>query len=168
MTKGDDFRTLVQQSAEEIEIDFSIRSELADSELRALPHRQHLPRDEIRVVIHRCNNDLVTACDIRYSPRAGDEVQPFSRATREDETVGITNAKKLRSPNARLVIELGCPHRKRVRPAMRIRVCRLVEIAQRVENDSGLLRRRGRVEVVEARIVRQQRKIRANLQIRGK
>src|SRR3982074_3295662 len=99
MTKGDDLRTLVEQPAQEIEIDFSVRGELADSELRALSHREHLPRDEIRVMIHGRHDDLVTALDVRHSPRAGDEIQAFRGAAREDETVGIPDAEKSRDPD---------------------------------------------------------------------
>ena len=101
-------------------------------------------------------------------PRTGDEIQPFRGAACEDEAVGIANAEKLGDPQTRLVVALGRPHGKRVRAAMWVCVRRIVEISQRIEHDLWLLRCRCRIEVVQARIVDEQRKIRPKPQVRMK
>src|SRR6267378_143388 len=70
------------------------------------------------------------------------------------------HAKELRDPNAGLVIALGRSHRKRVRTAVRICVCRLVEITQCIEDQLWLLRCCSGVEVVQTRVVQEKGKIR--------
>ena len=68
MIERDDLRPLVEHCAQEVEIDLPVRSQLADSELRALSHGEHLPGDEIRVVIQCGDDDLVATRYVRESP----------------------------------------------------------------------------------------------------
>src|ERR1700694_2899714 len=64
----DDLRALIEQSAQKLQIDPAVRRELADSELRALFPGEHLPGDEVRVMIERSHDYLITGGDIRLAP----------------------------------------------------------------------------------------------------
>src|SRR4030088_3520108 len=139
MIECDDFRALVEQSAQKLKIDPAIGSQLANPEFRALLRGKHLPRDEVRVMIEGSHDYLVTARDVRLSPRSGDEIQSFRGAARKNEAVRIARAKETRDSYSRIVIALGRPYGERVCSAMGIRVRRLVEILQRVENRLRLL-----------------------------
>src|SRR5437773_6404095 len=110
--EGDDSRSLVEQPAQEIEIDLPVWSQLANSELCALSQRQYLPRDEVRVVIERSHDDLVAARHVRVAPRSGDQIQSLGRAPGEDQAIGVSNPEKLCDADAGLVITLGCPYRE--------------------------------------------------------
>src|SRR6266480_3832213 len=96
VTQRYDPGTLVEQITQEIEVDLPVGRKLAQSEPGAFPHCEDLPRDEIRVVIHRRRDDLVTRRDVCHSPRASDQIQAFRGPAREDETIRIAYAEKFR------------------------------------------------------------------------
>src|SRR5439155_216108 len=84
-------------------------------------------------------------------------------STSEDQTVGIPNAEELRDSRARLVVAFSRSHRERVRAAMRVGVCGLVKVSQRIKDHLRLLRCSGRVEVVKTRVIGEEWKIGAEI-----
>jgi len=115
------------------------------------------------MMVHRGHDDLVTTRDVLEPPRPGYQIQSFCGTSREDEAVGVADAEESGDALARLGVALRRANRQRIRAAMRIRVRRFIKITERVQNDAGLLRRRGRIEVVEPRIVGEQREVGAEV-----
>src|SRR4029079_8400558 len=140
MAECDDARAVGHQRAKTIQIDSSVRRQLADEELRATLDGELLPGDEIGVMLERGDNDLVVASDIRSSPRRCNEVDGLGGAAREDQAIAVGDSEEFRDSVSRALIAIGCCNRQRIRAAMGICVARLVELAYCIENDLRLLR----------------------------
>ena len=64
-------------------------------ELEDLGHTKiFVPGDEVRVMLHPRDDDVVARADVRLAPRARDEVDRLRRAAREDERVRIRPAEQ--------------------------------------------------------------------------
>ena len=70
----DDTRAAGKNRPHAIQIDPAIICQLADPELRSLFQRELLPRDEVRVMLERRDDDLVSGLDVGPSPRRGNDV----------------------------------------------------------------------------------------------
>src|SRR2546423_6731017 len=100
MAEGDDLRAIVEELAQKIEIDSLIGRQLADAEPRTLSCSEHLPRDEVRVMIERRHHDLIASVNVRRAPRSGDEIQPLGGTPGEDQAVGVAHAEEFGETNA--------------------------------------------------------------------
>ncbi len=108
---------------------------------------QHLPGDQVGVVLHHGQDDQVPGTQLRPSPGRGDQVDRFGGVAREDELGRIGRADEGgNTPPGRLV-GLGGLFRQPVDAAMDVGVLVLVEVGHRLEHGPRLLGRGGRIEV---------------------
>jgi hypothetical protein len=73
VTERNDTGASVQQRLKFIEVDSAVFGELADAEIRAALDRELLPRDEVRVMLERRDDYLVSGADVVTSPCRSDE-----------------------------------------------------------------------------------------------
>ena len=73
MGDGDKARTFAKQGAVSIHIDLTYGRQGDDTQMRPATLAHHLPRHDIRVVLHRADDDLIAS---------GDEASPAEDATR--------------------------------------------------------------------------------------
>ena len=88
MGDGDKARTLTEQGAIGIHIDLTYGRQGDDTQMRPATLAHHLPRHDIRVVLHRTDDDLVASRDEGFASGRCDEVDGLRSATGEDKTFG--------------------------------------------------------------------------------
>src|SRR5215207_265687 len=125
-----------------------------------------LPRDEIRVMLELRHDDDIATPQVVEAPRVGDEVDALGRASREDHLALARRVQERRNLRARALVAGSGVLGELVDAAVDVRVRGLVEGADRVEDLTGLLCRRGGVEVRErlpVDLVLEDREVRAQL-----
>ena len=85
---GDKARTLTEQGAVGIHIDLTYGRQGDDTQMRPTALAHHLPRHDIRVVLHRADDDLVASRDEGFASRRCDEIDGLRSAAGEDKTFG--------------------------------------------------------------------------------
>ena len=98
------------------------------------PLGQLLPRHEIRVVLHRGEQDFVAGSHVGVAPTAGHRVDAGRRAGREDDFAGVLGADERPDLLAGLFVLLGAPLAERVDAAVDVGVVVLVDAAQHVDH----------------------------------
>ena len=116
---------------------------------RALLGRQPLPRDQVRVVLHLREEDLVALAHVRASPRVRDEVDRLGRVAREDDALRRWSVDELRDLRSRFLVRRRRLFAEAVDGAMDVRVVVLVVVDELVDHLPRLLRSRRVVEVNE-------------------
>ena len=85
---SDKARTLAKQGAVGIHIDLTCGRQGDDTQMRPATLAHHLPRHDIRVVLHRADDDLVTSRDEGFASGRCDEIDGLRSATGEDKPFG--------------------------------------------------------------------------------
>ena len=98
-----------------------------------------LPRDQVGVVLHDGDDDLVARLQHRGCKALGDQVERFARVAGEDDFVGLGSADEVGDLLADLGDGVGGLDRQRVQATQGVGVHALVEIALGVEHASGAL-----------------------------
>ena len=111
------------------------------------PLRQQLPGDNIAVVLHLGEQNLIAGLQVRGRPGLGHEVDAFGCAAREDDFVRRSSMDELSGAlpcglegRSRAVAEL-------VDTAMHVRIVVLVVMAQSIQHAEGLLTRSRIVQI---------------------
>ena len=107
---------------------------------------QLLPGHEVRVVLHRGDEDFVAGLHVRVAPTAGDQVDAGGRAGREDDLAGVLGADEVADLLAGLFVLLGAALAERVDAAVDVGVVALVDAAEDVDHLPRPLRAGGVVE----------------------
>ena len=115
---------------------------------RASLPADHLPRDEVRVVLHLRDQDLVAGLE-GQGERARHDVDAVGGAAREDDLLTDAGADEDADGISRGLVHLRGLLAQGVNGAMDVGVRLLVVALHRLEDLSGLLAGRGRVEVDE-------------------
>ena len=152
------------ERAQLFQIHFTRGRQLTDAELGAHRRSELLPGNEVGVMLHARHHHPVASPNVRTTPGRGEEVHRFGGAAREDQRIGVGRSQESRDAVARALVGFGRRGRQRVGSTVRVGVVALVVGDHRVEHRARLLRGGRRVKVVQRRIRREQRKIRARRQ----
>ena len=152
-----------EMAVEIVELKDALVVDADDLEVRADLLAEHVPRHEVRVMLHLRHDDGVAGADVRAPPRVRDEVHGLGRVLREDRRAGGP-VQPRRDAVARALEELRRLGRQRIDAAMDGAAMVLVVVVHRVEHGLLRLRRRGRVEVdgplaLKRREARRQRRV---------
>ena len=142
-----DLGLLVQQRAELREVELPVVGEGDVAEDRAGHLRRELPGDDVRVVLHIGEQDLVALLEELPPPALRDEVQRFGGPAREHDRARIRSAEEAGELGSCSLEGLGRLLTERVDPAVGIRVVVGVEVGDGVDDLPGLLGRGGGVQV---------------------
>lgn len=105
-----------------------------------------LPRNQVGVVLHDGDDDLVTGLEHRGCKALGDQVERLARVAGEDDLVGLGGADEVGDLLADLRDGIGGLDGQRVQAAQGVGVHTLVEVALGVEHAGGALRGGGAIE----------------------
>ena len=117
------------------------------AQLRALLRAQHLPRHDVRVMLHRGDQHFIAGADIRLPVRLRYEVERLRRPAREDDLARPRRVHKRPHRLARLLELLGRNLRQVMYATVNIRVLALVIPHQRVDHRPRFLRSRRIVQI---------------------
>ena len=85
----DELRLEPEQDLEDVEAEDAVVGDRDELEVAVLLLDEELPRDEVGVVLHLGEDDLVAAADVAPAPRVGDEVDRLGRVAGEDDLVAV-------------------------------------------------------------------------------
>ena len=89
MGERDELRLEPEQHLEHVEAEDAVVGDRDELEVAVLLLDEELPRDEVRVVLHLGQDDLVAARDVAAAPRVRDEVDRLGGVAREDDLVAV-------------------------------------------------------------------------------
>ena len=118
-----------------------------------------LPRNQIGVVLHDGDDDLVTRFEHCGRKALGDQVERFARVAGEDDLVGVGGADEVGDLLAHLRDSLGGLDGQRVQAAQGVGVHALVEVALGVEHAGRALRGGGAIEEGDLGVLLEQREL---------
>ncbi len=120
-----------------------------------------LPRDQVGVVLHHGDGDLVAGFEHGGGEGLGHDVQALGGVAGEDHLAWVARADKARDLGAHLGDGLGGLDGERVQAAQRVCVHGLVELFLGGEHAGGALCGGGAIEKSDLGLARQQREVRA-------
>ena len=88
MRDRDDLGALGEELLEFLERERPSSSTLDPFQDRALALAQEMPGDDVGMMLHHGQDDLVALADMRETERGGDEIDRLRRAARKDDFVG--------------------------------------------------------------------------------
>jgi hypothetical protein len=88
MAYGDELRAAGEQLLEGSQLEQAVGADRHEAELRPGALGQHLPGDEVGVVLHLGEHDEVAGGDVGRAPRVGDEVDRLRGVAGEDRLPG--------------------------------------------------------------------------------
>ena len=118
-------------------------------ELRAGALRDHLPRDEIAVMLELGEQDGVAGLEVVERPCRGDKIDALGGAASEDDLLGGAGVDELRDAFASTFVNAGGAIAQLVNAAMDVGVVVLVVALDGLENLTRFLRGGAVVEVDE-------------------
>ena len=115
--EGDELGLQPEEHLEDVEAEDPVVGDRDELEIPVHFLDEELPRDEVGVVLHLGEDDLVAAADVLAPPRVGHEVDRLGGVAREDDLVRV---RRIDEPRGRLA---RGPRRRpwRARPACRCR-----------------------------------------------
>ena len=125
----------------------AVRRAVGEFQRRAGSSRDLLPRQQIAVMLHDADEDLVAGAQKVHAVAVGHEVQALGGVAREDDLLGRGGVDELLHGRARVFVNLGRRHAQPVKAAQRVGVAFLVIIAHGVQHALWFLRRRRVVEI---------------------
>ena len=120
-----------------------------DPQLRSGLLADDLPGDDVGVVLHLADEDLVSRPDVRAGPRLCDEVDGFRRAPEEDHLALGGRLQEVAYLGTRALVRCRRLLGQRVDAPVDVRVVAAVVVDERVDDRARLLARRRVVEVDE-------------------
>ena len=147
MHQRDDLHAGRQPAPEVVEVEFAGVGDRNRRDPRADRLGDHLPGNDVGVVLHLGDQHLVALAE-RVAPQAGGrEVQPLGGAPDEDDLLRGLRGEEGRHPRPRLLVLPGGPFRQDMDAAVDIRVAGLVHPVHGVEHRPRLLGARRVVQV---------------------
>jgi hypothetical protein len=107
---------------------------------------QHLPGNDVGVVLDPADDDLVALVDVLASPALGNQVDGLGGAADEHDLLGRRRVEEVRDLGASILVGVGGAGGKFVGGAVDVGVLVLVEVFQAVDDGLRLLRGGGVVE----------------------
>ena len=136
---GDDFTALGKQFFEFVEEEFARFVDGGDLDRGALFFGEHLPGDDIGVVLDVRNDNLISGADMATAIALGDEVDGLGGASHEDDLGVFGGVDKLADAPARPLVGKGRLLAEEVDAAMDIGVFGGVETLHGVDDGQRLL-----------------------------
>ena len=118
-----------------------------------------LPRNQVGVMLHDGDDDLVAGLQHRGRKALGDQVERLTGVAGEDDLVGLGGADEVGDLLADLGDGVGGLDGQRVQAAQRVGVHALVEVALGVEYAGGALRGSGAIEEGDLGVLLEQREL---------
>ena len=109
----------------------------------------HLPRHDIRVVLHRADDDLVASGDEGFASGRCDEVDGLRSTTGEDKPFGRGRSDEVSDTTARSFVVLGRDLAEVVHTTMDVGIGRIIGLLDGLNDAARLLSGRSIVEVNE-------------------
>jgi len=97
MGESDEFVALGQNRFGCVKIDAPVGGERAHIDVRADPFCQHLPGNDVAVVLKHGEQDAVARADIGLTPSVGDQIDRLGRAAHEDDFVRLVRERAKRA-----------------------------------------------------------------------
>ena len=163
---GHHARAAVDQSVESFGHQPSRIVEGQHPQFGPLAQRDRLPRNEVRVVLHLAHDDIVARPQERIAPCVGHRVERCRRPRREDHLLAVRGADKGADTVARRFVTLRRLLGQTMYAAVDIGVQLPMQVIDRIDHATRLLRRSPAIEVDQRAAVhfgREQRKIRTYL-----
>ena len=110
---------------------------------------QELPGHDVRMVFQVGDENLVAGLDKLSAKASGNQIDAFGGAAHKDDLTHVAGSKEAANLLARSLIVARGLFAEHVDAAMDVGVAEFVVIADSVDHDLGLLRRRGIVEINE-------------------
>src|ERR1043166_3918876 len=148
---ADELRALAEERVELVEQEFARVVHRDDPEARALLLAEHLPGDEVRVVLHLGDDDLVTLSDELAPVAVHDEVDGLGDAAHEDALARLARVQEPSRLLARALVGRGRLLAQVVDAAVYVRVL-LAQVFRAALDDDARNLRRGRVVEVDERL----------------
>ena len=120
---------------------------------RARLAADHLPRQQIAVVLHDRHEHLIARLDVRQAVAVGDEVQALGRVAGKDDLTRRACPDEIAHGLARPLIDIGRLHAQRIQPAQRVGIMPAVEIRHRVQHALRALRRGRVIDIGDVRVL---------------
>src|SRR5262245_19735197 len=143
----DDARARAEQFLELVEHQLAGVGDGRHAQLGTLLFAQDLPRDDVRVMLHRRDEDLIAGLNVLAPEAGGDQVNRLGGAADEDDLLGLTGAEETLDFLPRRFELLGGALAKRMDAAVHVGVVRLVIALHFIDDALRFLCRRGVVEV---------------------
>ena len=125
-------------------------------------HGLELPRDDVGVVLHLCDNHLVAGLHLRFAERAGYQVDSLRGATCKDDLLDLTGVDKRAHLFTCRLVQIGSLLTQVVDTTMHVGIHIEILVAHGIEHHEWLLRS-GRIVEIDQRflihLARQNREI---------
>src|SRR5215204_2253554 len=144
---ADELRPLAQQGVELFEYQLAAVVHRDDAQTRALLLAEHLPRHEVRVVLHLGDDYLVARFDELAPVAVHDEVDALCDAADEDALARLARVDKAPDLLARALVGRGRALAQVVDAAVYVRMLLAQVLGPALDDDARHLRRSGVVEV---------------------
>ena len=118
-----------------------------------------LPRDQVGVVLHDGDDDLVARFEHCGCKALGDQIERLARVAGEDDLVGLGSADAVSDLLAHLRDGVGGLDGQRVQAAQGVGVHALIEVTLGVEHAGGALRGGGAIEEGDLGVLLKQREL---------
>ena len=151
---GDDLRALGDERFDLPEIHTAVGRALDELQLCASLAADHLPREQVAVVLHNGHEHLIPRLDVRQAVAVGDEVQALGRVAGKDDLTRRACADEIAHRLTRLLIDIGRLDAQRVQSAQRVCVVAAVEIRHSVQHALRALRRGRVIDIGDVRVLK--------------
>ena len=141
------FVRLREQLLESFEVEAAVVVDLEPLQHSAFALAQKMPGNDVGVVLHHRQNNLVAFADMRLAEGSRDQIHGLGRAAGENDLVRRFGVEEAAQRLARALIAFGCGIGEIMQSAMHIGVFMLVEMRQPIDHGARLLRRGGVVEI---------------------
>ena len=98
---------LIKQRRQRLQLQSTVGVERDHTQLCANACTKHLPGDNVSVVLHLTDDDVIARSHIAVAPAIGDQIDPFRRAADEHQLFRRTGINKQRCPLAHVLHFLG-------------------------------------------------------------
>ena len=140
MGHGHDACARRQQLFECVELELAGVVDGRHAEVRAFFFTEHLPRDNVGVMLHGGDEHLVAFAHVGAAVCLGDEIDGLGCAANKDDFVGVGSLDKAPYRLPRLVVCLGGTYAQRMHTAMDVGIVVLVITHEGVDHRARLLR----------------------------
>src|SRR5262249_31925751 len=120
-----------------------------DTKLRPLSLAEHLPRHDVRVVLHRRDDDLVAGTDVCRAVGGRNQIDRLGGSAHEHDLAALARIQEAAHQLARIFIHIGRAFAQPVDAAMDVGVLFGVKASDTIDHRIRLLSRRGVVEIDE-------------------
>ena len=110
-------------------------------------HGLELPRDDVRMMLHLCDDHLIALFHLRLTERTGHQIDSLCRTSREDYLLYLIGIDKLAQFFTCFLMQISSLLREVMHPTMHIGIHIEILIAHRIEHTQRLLRGSRVVEI---------------------